>query len=1100
MFYDKSIDSIYEEFGSGEAGLSDEQVGKNRDTFGANALREKKKKSVAAVFLSQFKDLLVIILIIAAAISFATGSAESSLVIILVLILNAVLGTVQSIKADKSLESLKKLSSPMAKVTRRGEDMEIDASELVCGDIIRLEAGDIVPADARIISCHSFKTNESALTGESEPVDKTAKSLGGFTEKDISPDALANANHGSEKNVFSSELADANHEKNTYFSGSPEILALGDQKNMVFSSSLVTNGRAIAIVTAVGTSSELGKIAEDLNTAAQRKTPLQVTMDNFSKKLSIGILVICAVVFTLTVYRGGAVADALLFAIALAVAAIPEALSSIITISLAIGTTRMAKENAIVKNLSAVEGLGSVSVICSDKTGTLTQNKMTVTDLWCLNTNTSISEIDSSCNNSADTDKHSRSEKLLELAAVLCNDSTLVDGQLTGDPTETALISYYEKLCNGEFHDPGMNPSQCAETSVSDMNPSQYAKVSGSDANHLQYAKAFGSDVGYSSPWKLRDRFPRVGELPFDSDRKLMSTLNIVNTQTGTENISQADSSKGIGTKSFSAADSPNGIGRRILMFTKGAPDVVLGRAAGLSEADKARILAANEAFSRRGLRVLAFAYKDFGNGSSYTDSIMAPAMSESPDEIVCDNPNSADTSDTGNPKLSTDDENDLIFLGLIAMMDPPRTESAAAVADCIKAGIKPIMITGDHKVTAAAIAKEIGILRKDTTDVGAGVGGAQGDSGGAQASVARDAQADSGSAQANASGAQLGAGKDISPNGLAEANSAALDDTGGAQQSVARGAQAGAVVTGVELDRMSDEELEKELPNISVFARVSPSNKIRIVNALQSQAHIVAMTGDGVNDAPALKSADVGIAMGVTGTEVAKDAASIILTDDNFATIIKAVLNGRNIYANIKNSIQFLLSGNAAGIIAVLFASLAGLPAPFTSVQLLFINLVTDSLPALAIGMEPSNPALINEKPRPRNESVLTGDTMKQIGWQGALIALATMTAFYLGLTFGATTASTMAFATLCLARLWHGFNCRGRESIFRLGLWTNRFMLLAFAIGFVLLLAVLLTPAVAGAFSIAALNGRSLFRILCLSIAPTIVIQISKIIQGRD
>ncbi|MGN0733280.1 MAG: HAD-IC family P-type ATPase [Emergencia sp.] len=355
-----------------------------------------------------------------------------------------------------------------------------------------------------------------------------------------------------------------------------------------------------------------------------------------------------------------------------------------------------------------------------------------------------------------------------------------------------------------------------------------------------------------------------------------------------------------------------------------------------------------------------------------------------------------------------------------------------------------------------------------------------------------------------------------ISPDGLAEANSDAMYDATSAGAAGARsdasdagaghansGAQvgaAGAVVTGVELDRMSDEELEKELPSISVFARVSPANKIRIVNALQSQAHIVAMTGDGVNDAPALKSADVGIAMGVTGTEVAKDAASIILTDDNFATIIKAVLNGRNIYANIKNSIQFLLSGNAAGIIAVLFASLAGLPAPFTSVQLLFINLVTDSLPALAIGMEPSNPALIKEKPRPRNESVLTGATMRQIGWQGALIAVATMTAFYLGLTAGAAAASTMAFATLCLARLWHGFNCRGRESIFRLGLWTNRFMLLAFAIGFVLLLAVLLTPAVSGAFSIAALTGRNLLLILCLSIAPTIVIQISKIIQGRD
>ncbi|MGN0733279.1 MAG: cation-translocating P-type ATPase, partial [Emergencia sp.] len=850
MFYDKSIDSIYEKFGSRESGLSDEQVGKNRDAFGANALREKKKKSVAAVFLSQFKDLLVVILIIAAAISFATGSAESSLVIILVLVLNAVLGTVQSIKADKSLESLKKLSSPMAKVTRHGEDMEIDASELVCGDIIRLEAGDIVPADARIISCHSFMTNESALTGESEPVDKTAKTLGGFTEKDISPgaladanhtmeeslspDALADANHSREKNVPSSELADANHtmeeslspdelsdanhsreknvsssmladanhEKNTDFSDSPEILALGDQKNMVFSSSLVTNGRAIAIVTAVGTSSELGKIAEDLNTAAQRKTPLQVTMDNFSKKLSIAILVVCAVVFALTVYRGGAVADALLFAIALAVAAIPEALSSIITISLAIGTTRMAKENAIVKNLSAVEGLGSVSVICSDKTGTLTQNKMTVTDLWCLNTDTSISKIYSSDKNSADPNKHSHSEKLLELAAVLCNDSTLADGQLTGDPTETALISYYEKLCKGKFPGSGMNHSQCPKVTDSDMNPSQCAEASVSDMNPSQCAKGTDSDAGHSSPWKLRDRCPRIAELPFDSDRKLMSTLNIVNTQTGTESISQADSPKGIGTKSFSAADSSNeivmkslspsassnGIGGRILMFTKGAPDVVLGRATGLSEADKSRILATNEAFSSRGLRVLAFAYKDFDDKSSYTDSKTAPVEDESPSGTICDDSNSADTSGHGNPKLSLDDENNLIFLGLIAMMDPPRTESAAAVADCIRAGIKPIMITGDHKVTAAAIAKEIGILREEATSAGAadaqagmcispdGLAEANSD---AMDDAAGAGHANSGT-QVGAAGAQAGMG--ISPDGLAEANSDAIYDAAGAR------------------------------------------------------------------------------------------------------------------------------------------------------------------------------------------------------------------------------------------------------------------------------------------------------------------------------
>lgn len=849
MFYNKSSEEVLKELESSTDGLSEAQVTDHREKYGENKLQEKKKKSTLLVFAEQFKDLLVIILIVAALISIATGDVESTVVILAVITLNAILGTVQYVKAEKSLESLKKLSAPVAKVIRDGQQLEIPASELVVGDIIKLEAGDVVPSDGRLLESYSLKINESALTGESEAVEK-------------------------DPSVIDSEK-----------------VALGDQKNMVFSSSLVTYGRGLAVITAVGHDTELGKIADLISNTAERKTPLQVNMDNFSKKLSIIIILICVLVFGLSVYRGETIMDALLFAVALAVAAIPEALSSIITISLAIGTSRMAKENAIVKELKAVEGLGCVSIICSDKTGTLTQNKMTVEDVYCYPTN----------------------KQTLLISSIMCNDTAIVDGETFGDPTETAFVDYYM-------------------------------------ANNDDYTEMMATH-------------PRIGELPFDSERKLMSTLHDME--------------------------------GKITMFTKGAPDVLIercgyfldanGQVALLTEEEKEKIKQKNFDYSSGGLRVLAFAMKTYD------------ALKE----------------------LDFDDEKDLVFIGLEAEMDPPRVESAPAVSDCIKAGIKPIMITGDHKVTASAIAKKIGILQ-------------DGDK----------------------------------------------------------------AITGPELDEMDDETLAKELPHISVYARVSPDNKIRIVNAWQELGHIVAMTGDGVNDAPALKQADIGIAMGITGTEVSKDASAMILTDDNFATIIKSVLNGRNIYANIKNAIKFLLSGNAAGIFSVLYASLAGLPAPFAAVHLLFINLLTDSLPALAISMEPSNEELIKDKPRSRDESILTKSFVGEVGFQGILIAIATMAAFYIGYETSAEAAMTMAFSTLCLARLWHGFNSRGKQSIFKLGLTTNVYTIGAFFLGLILLSLVLFVPFLEEVFSVAVLSWAQIGWIALLAFLPTVVIQIKKII----
>lgn len=857
-----SQEELLQELNSSMNGLTAEEAKKRLEQYGYNKLQEGKRKGVLQVFAEQFADLLVIILIIAAIISALTGGLEGTIVILAVLILNAILGTVQHFKAQKSLDSLKAMAAPNARVIRDGQKMEVPAAELVPGDILLLEAGDVTAADGRVLQNFSLQVSESALTGESENVNKI--------DTPIDQDELP----------------------------------LGDRLNMVYSSSLVSYGRAVVLVTGTGMQTEIGKIADLMESAQEKATPLQRSLDDFSKKLSIIIMVICAIVFGLGVWRNMGLADSLMFAVALAVAAIPEALSSIVTIGLAIGTQKMAKENAIIKNLRAVEGLGCVSVICSDKTGTLTQNRMTVKKAYA---NGKVWEPEEAKGNE-------RAINGLVAESVLCNDGAINGETAVGDPTETALLSFCRTI--------------------------------GGDEN------------------KVREEFPRLQEIPFDSDRKLMSTLHFRN--------------------------------NRYEMLIKGAPDVLLARCTSIDQngevlplTDEIRnaIVDQNRDFSSQGLRVLAFAKK---------------VLSE-------------------NRPLTLEDENDLIFTGLIAMMDPPRVESAPAVADCRRAGIRPVMITGDHKITASAIAKEIGILQ-------------DGDR----------------------------------------------------------------AVEGSELEKMTDEELRNEVEHISVYARVSPEHKIRIVRAWQDRGHVAAMTGDGVNDAPALKQADIGIAMGITGTEVSKDAASMILTDDNFATIVKAVANGRNVYTNIKNSIQFLLSGNLAGILVVMITSLFGLPLPFTAVQLLFINLLTDSLPALAVNMEKPTGDLLNQKPRSPKEGILTKDFLQTLGIQGALIAVATMAAFYLGMQINNGMACTMAFATLCLARLFHGFNCRGSRSIFRLP--SNPYSVGAFFVGTLLLMLVLFVPALHGLFDIDnALTLTNIGQIVGLAFAPTFLIQLSRIVRGK-
>lgn len=864
---------------SSRRGLTSQQAQERLKEKGENVLEEGKRKKAWQVFLEQFQDLLVIILIAAAVISMLSDNVESTIVIFAVIILNAVLGTVQHEKAQKSLDSLKAMSAPTARVMRSGQLVEIPSAQVVPGDIVHLEAGELVVADGRLLESHILQTDESSLTGESGGVEKQAEAL-----------------HGKEQ------------------------IPLAERSNMVYSGTLVTGGRGVLVVTATGMETEIGKIASMMNETGEKRTPLQISLDQFSSRLAAVIMVICLLVFGLSLYREMPILDSLMFAVALAVAAIPEALGSIVTIVQAMGTQRMAKEHAIIKDLKAVESLGCVSVICSDKTGTLTQNRMTVQQVYA----------DGEVMTPYQMNPYHPVHRYLLYAAVLDNDAVWENGdsgnrsagelRQMGDPTELALLQ-------------------------------------------------LGDEAGISVQ-QLKLEYPRMGEIPFDSGRKLMSTIHRVD---GNE-----------------------------VLFAKGAMDVMLDRVDAVLTQDgvrpmtggwRQRMQQQNQEWSQQGLRVIAMAYRD---------------LDTEPEEL-----RKMEVQNT-----MEDLEQHFIFLGMAAMMDPPRLESKTAVISAKRAGIRPVMITGDHPVTASAIAEKIGLTEEGDL-----------------------------------------------------------------------------CVTGPELDGMDEKEVQRKLARISVYARVSPEHKIRIVEAWQKRGHIVAMTGDGVNDAPALKKADIGVAMGITGTEVSKDAASMILTDDNFATIIKAVANGRNVYRNIRHAIQFLLSGNMAGIFCVLYTSLIALPMPFAPVHLLFINLLTDSLPAIAIGMEPQEDGLLKQPPRDPDEGILTGRFLGNIIVQGGLIAVCTMLAFHTGLeTGGAGRASTMAFATLTLARLFHGFNCRSEHSIIRLGFGSNLWSVMAFEAGVVLLMAVLFLPGLQVLFAVADLSRKQLQTVLVFAAIPTLLIQAAK------
>lgn len=854
--YQKSIKEVLTEFDASRNGLTSMQVDDRQKQYGLNEMDQQEKESPLQIFLSQFKDLLVIVLIVAGLISMATGEIVSSIVIFIVITINAILGTVQTLKARKSLESLSKLSMPHVKVIRDGQLHQIVSNELTIGDLVYVEAGDVIEGDGRLIECANLQVNESALTGESLPQEKQLEVIEGE-------------------------------------------VGIADQTNMVFSSGLITNGTGKYIVTKIGMNTEIGKIATMLENAKERKTPLQLTLEDFSKKLTISICIICAIILAMNVIVAHEdIWDALLIAVALAVAAIPEALNSIVTIVLSISTQKMVKEHAIIKQLNAVESLGCVSVICSDKTGTLTQNKMKVMELF-LNNEVIKPEM---------LDVKDHSHDVLLKSCLLCNNAVSNGSTQIGDPTEIALLDLFDRY--GE------------------------------------------KDVDY------RVEAIRIKELPFDSTRKMMSI--------NSENH----------------------------LYTKGAVDVILDRCNQILIHDKKRpitdediklIKDQNETFAKEGLRVLGFAYK------------------------------------TMKPKeLSLEDENDLTFVGMVAQMDPPRLESKDAVTKCKMAGIKPIMITGDHIITATSIAKEIGIFEDG----------------------------------------------DI-------------------------------CLEGKELETMSDAALDEILPKVSVYARVAPEHKIRIVEAWQKRNEIVAMTGDGVNDAPALKQSDIGVAMGITGTEVSKDAASMILTDDNFSTIVKAVITGRNVYANIKNSITYLLSGNFSAILAVVFTSLTLLPTPFMAVHLLFINLITDSLPAIAIGMEKGKDDVLKQKPRKRDDSILNARTMIKIGYEGLIIFVGVMAAYFIGLQTSDLMASTMAFSTLCLSRLLHGFSSRGNAPFWKLG--KNESSIYAFLTGAVLLILILFIPNMHGLFSIGPITLTQFFIVVGLSFATFVVVQITKVIQYR-
>ena len=868
-----------------ENGLNIEDVNKKRDEFGFNELRAGKKKNLAVRFLEQFKDFMIIVLIISAIVSGFVGIANGegitdTIIIMFVIILNAIIGVAQESKAEKSLEALKKLSSHMAKVIRNGKLDVIPSKELVPGDIVVLETGDFVPADLRIIEAHNLKAQEASLTGESLPVDKMSDIIEG------------------------------------------EKVGIGDRSNMLFSSSLITYGRGKAIVVETGMNTEVGKIADMMNSSLNTETPLQKKLNQLGKTLGIFALIICVLIFVIGLINGKEIISMFMTAVTLAVAAIPEGLPAVSTIVLAIGVQRMVKKNAIVKNLPSVETLGSASVICSDKTGTLTQNKMTVQKVFANGTAKSVEDI---------KELSSEERKVIEIG-MLCNDTKVSnDNEFTGDPTETALTD-------------------------------------------------IGFELGYNKEFL---NIERQDEIPFDSDRKLMT---IVIEKKG-----------------------------KYLVYTKGAVDELLKRCGSYALNGEVKsdlenyvntINEQNKNMASEALRVLAMAYK-------ITDKL--PSKEEM--------------------------EKDLIFTGMVGMIDPPREEAKVAVQKCKNAGIKPVMITGDHKITAIAIAKKLGILENE-----------------------------------------------------AEA------------------------ITGDMLEDMSQEELTQNIEKYSVYARVSPEHKVRIVKAWQTKGQVVAMTGDGVNDAPALKNADIGCAMGKVGTDVAKEAADVILTDDNFATVVSAVEEGRRIYDNILKSIQFLLSSNV-GEIVVLFMATMCLPLfvkwfgitnvsaleVLLPIQILWINLVTDSLQALALAVDPATSNIMNRKPNSAGSDIFTKGMIWRIAYQGIMIGALTLIAYMIGLS---TTnvdestriqdAQTMAFVVLAFSELTHVFNIRNnKESIFKTGIGGNKYLLFATLISAMLMLVILFIPALRDIFGIAMLPKENILEVIILSLAPIAIVEIFKLLK---
>ena len=851
-----------------QSGLSTAQVEELRAKFGPNRLREKKKKTMLQRFLEQFKDVMILILLAAALVSFIVVCAEKNwgelfepMLIVLIVVLNAVMGVVQESKAEHALEALQNLSSPHCRVIRDGQEQIIDAADLVPGDIIRLEAGDSIPADARLLRSVSLKCEESALTGESVPSEKDANA-------EIAEDA-----------------------------------PLGDRATMVFSGCSVTYGTALAIVTGTGMNTEMGKIANLLESSKETKTPLQEKLAQLGKYLGIVALAACAVIFVIGLLDGMGVIEVFMIAVSLAVSAIPEGLPAIVTIVLSIGVQRMVSKNAIIRRLPAVETLGSASVICSDKTGTLTQNRMTLVRTYCDGNESSDRFV-------AGEEISEKTRKLLQYSSLCCDGSVQFEGEREihiGDPTETALVL--------AAHKSGMPKDALNET------------------------------------------YPRVAELPFDSDRKLMSTVNRID--------------------------------GKLVVITKGAFDVMAKRCVS-GNIEKAREM--TDAMSADALRVLAVGYK---------------VIDALPAEIT------TDTLETG-----------LTFVGLVAMIDPPRPEAKDAVAVCRRAGIKAVMITGDHVVTASAIARELGILNEGDL-----------------------------------------------------------------------------AITGAELDDMSDEELDAKVESISVYARVSPENKIRIVQAWQRKGQVVSMTGDGVNDAPALKAADIGCAMGITGTDVAKGASDMTLTDDNFATIVDAVREGRGIYANIKKVVGYLLGTNIGEILTVFIAMLIWRESPLLSMQLLWINLVTDSLPAIALGMEKVEDNIMDRKPKPKNEGIFAHGFGLRIILQGCMFGGLTIAAYAIGKYLGGATGDlavsfgqTMAFIVLAMSQIVQSYNMRSERSLFKVGPFSNKTLNLAALAAFALTALILFVPGVNAAFGLTILPLHLYGIAVGLFFVPLLVMEISK------